>query len=713
MQSVDDRTLIDLEFPVIRERLLHFSIGQSAKDRITQLAPKSHFPSIEKELNRLNELVSIRRNGEIFPALDFEELLAEIRLLPIKNAVLQLEGYLKICRASELVNAILTFFDKKSHRFPLLSELLTEAYFETGIIDAVNKVFDRKGAIRDDASKKLLEIRQRIKTLKNQINRNFDKELRRLSKENLLGETREAFLHERRVLTVLSTHKRKISGMVLGSSKTGSLTFIEPQVNILLNNELELELDDERKEIYRILQQLTSDISNYLPLIKTYQKILTEFDFINAKSRLALEMNAVLPGISKKTKIELIDAYHPILWKANKEIGKPTFPQHITMDASSRMLVISGPNAGGKSITLKTIGLLQIMLQSGLLVPLNENSVMCFFQDIHSDIGDNQSIENELSTYSYRLKRMKFFLEIANKRSLLLLDEFGTGSDPELGGALAEVFFEELYKKRCYSVITTHYSNIKIKAAELPNAVNGCMLFNSETLEPLYKLSIGQPGSSFTFEVAQINGIQMEIIDAAKSKLDSKKLRIDQLLSDLQKEKNHFENLNKAHREAQDWAEAKYQEYLERKNKLDDKLKQVSDAIDRDGKFVSLGKRMAGYIDKYQTHNRKKANNEALFEEIRKYLAIEKSKIIVKEKAAVLKEKANLPAKKTNKKKIDTEKETYKQHLIKVGASVKLIATRQMGTVESIENNQVTVLFGFLRMKVEREKLMWLEDQKK
>jgi DNA mismatch repair protein MutS2 len=308
---------------------------------------------------------------------------------------------------------------------------------------------------------------------------------------------------------------------------------------------------------------------------------------------------------------------------------------------------------------------------------------------------------------------MKFFLEIANKRSLLLLDEFGTGSDPELGGALAEVFFEELYKKRCYSVITTHYSNIKIKAAELPNAVNGCMLFNSETLEPLYKLSIGQPGSSFTFEVAQINGIPIEIIDAAKSKLDHKKLRIDQLLSDLQKEKNHFEKLNKAHREAQDWAEAKYQEFLERKKKLDDKLRQISDASDRDGKFVSLGKRMAGYIDKYQTHNRKKVNNEALFEEIRKYLAIEKSKIIVKEKAAVLKDKANLPVRKSNKKKIDTEKDTYKQHLIKVGSSVKLIATRQMGTVESIENNQVTVLFGFLRMKVEREKLMWIEDKKK
>ena len=214
MQSVDERTLIDLEFPVIKESLLNYCIGQSSKERIIQLVPKSHFPTIEKELHKLNELVSIRRNGETFPALDFQELLTEIKMLPIKNAVLQLEGYLKICTASELVNAILVFFDKKSQQYPLLFELLNEAYFETGIIDAVNKVFDRKGAVRDDASKKLMEIRQRIKTLRNQINRNFDRELRKLSKENLLGETREAFLHERRVQTVVSTHKRKIPGMV-------------------------------------------------------------------------------------------------------------------------------------------------------------------------------------------------------------------------------------------------------------------------------------------------------------------------------------------------------------------------------------------------------------------------------------------------------------------------------------------------------------------
>jgi DNA mismatch repair protein MutS2 len=239
------------------------------------------------------------------------------------------------------------------------------------------------------------------------------------------------------------------------------------------------------------------------------------------------------------------------------------------------------------------------------------------------------------------------------------------------------------------------------------------MLFNSETLAPLYRLSIGQPGSSFTFEVAQINGIAMDIINKAKSKLDNKKLRIDQLLSDLQKEKNHFEKLNKAHREAQEWAEAKYQEYLDRKEKLDAKLKQMNDAADRDGKYVNLGKRLSAYIDKYQTNSRKKGINDVLFEEIRKYIAIEKSRIVNKDKEAVLKAKAQTPPKKINKKKIESEKETYKQHLIKVGSSVKLIATRQVGSVESIVNNQVTVLFGFLRMKVEIEKLMWLEDKKK
>lgn len=708
MAALDEQTLNDLEFPQIREWLAAYCIGTTAAEKAEKLHPTNHFQRIEQELQTLEELRSIRISGESFPALQFEELDRELKILPVAGSVLSLEGYMRISLASQMVNDLLYFFDKREKDFPHLFRICSRAYFTTELIEAINKVFDRSGQVKDDASPGLYQIRQQIKVVRNQINKNFEKELRRLTKVNLLAETRETFINERRVLTVLSTHKRKISGTVVGSSKTGSLTFIEPQINIQLNNELELLLDDERKEIYVILQELSRELAVHYELISSYQIILTKLDFINAKCRLALELNCCLPGIVKETKIELIDAFHPILWKSNKEAGKVTFPQYVRMDRSMRMLVISGPNAGGKSITLKTIGLLQLMLQSGLLVPVNPNSKMCFFQQVLTDIGDNQSIENELSTYSYRLKRMNYFLSVANQRSLLLLDEFGTGSDPDLGGALAEVFFEELYNKRSYAVITTHYGNIKLKADKLKEAVNGCMLFNSETLEPLYRFSIGQPGSSFTFEVAQINGIPLELIERAKTRIDQRKVKMDKLLHELQREKTYLEKLNKEHIIAQETANKAKESFLERKEKFEEKLRSQQEFIEKNNKFLQNGKKLSSFIDRYVTRSRKKDANQALFEEIRKYLTVEKSKLEDADRKEKLMKAAQAP--KAKKKKIQKpEEDPYQRHKIIVGSSVKLISTKQSGTVEAIDGETITVTFGFLRMKVEREKLMWVK----
>lgn len=710
MPKFDNQTLIDLEFPIIREWLLNYAIGETAKQRIEDLAPTSDFQDIENELIRTNELLSIRKEGQSFPLLDFEELKTEIRLLPVKNAVLSLEGFIKISRASQLCNDLLVFFDKQENLYPLLNKVLENTYFTKEISDSIDKIFDRTGNIKDEASVFLTQIRIRIKTLKNQINRNFDKEMRRLSKDQILGDTKETFLNDRRVLTILASHKRQVSGNVVGSSKTGSLIYMEPQVNIELNNELELQLDEERKEIYRILKILTKEIATYLPLIEAYQFVLTEIDFINAKTKLALELNCNLPSLVSTMQVELIDAFHPILWKSNKNANKKTLPQRIVLDTQNRMLVISGPNAGGKSITLKTIGLLQLMLQSGLLIPVHENSKCCFFQQVLSDIGDNQSIENELSTYSYRLKRMKTFLKVTNRRTLLLLDEFGTGSDPDLGGALAEVFFEELYKLKCFAVITTHYANIKLKADELPNAVNGCMLFDTETLEPLYRFDMGQPGSSFTFEVAQINGIPQALIEQAKLRIDEKKVKLDRLLSDLQKEKTYFERLNLEHQKAQRNALLAQTSFEERKEKYDERLATQQTTLERDNKFLTLGKKMQSFIDKFNGNTRKKGVNDKLIAELQKYVAVEKAKIENANLAERLKKEANKPnpKQKANKNQAPPRDE-YNRSKIVIGSTVKLVETKQTGTVEEVNENQITILFGFMRMKVEREKLMWVK----
>lgn len=705
--AVDQQTLQDLEFNEVREWLLEFAEQPTARKRIGELAPYNSFDRVELELKKTKEFHSIREEGEPLPAIDFEEIDKEIGLLPVENASISLEGFYKIRTASDLTNRILYFFDKREKEYPLLSAQLEHVYYTKDIIELIDKVFDRNGKVRDDASPALGSIRQSIKQLRTKINRNFDREVKKLQRDNILGETTETFLNERRVLTVLSNYKRKVSGAVVGSSNSGNYTYIEPQVNIPLNNELEMLLDDERKEVFRILQDLRRSLNNYSPLITAYQDLLTELEFISAKARFAQRMNADLPSFSKEQEIELIEAFHPLLWRNNNAQKKKTYSQSLSMDKFSRVVVISGPNAGGKSITLKSVGLLQIMLQSGLLIPVNPNSKLSFFGTILSDIGDNQSIANELSTYSYRLKRMKVFLEKANRNTLFLIDEFGTGSDPDLGGALAEAIFEALYSKKAFGLITTHYANIKLKADKLKNAVNGSMLFNTETLEPLYRFTLGQPGSSFTFEVAKINGIPDELIEAAKSKISQDKIKMDKLLSELQREKNYLSKLNQEHIEAQEIAEDARIHFEESKATYEDKLKRLKESSTSNEKLLQLGKKMASYIKDYKASSRKKSINEPLFADIRKFIAMEKSKIL--EEDRLKKEKAK--QKPVNKKKrIKPQSDQYQRAKIKVGSNVKLIATKQSGVVEEISGENVIVTFGFARMKVKRDKLMWLKD---
>jgi DNA mismatch repair protein MutS2 len=711
MLATDKQTLQDLEFNVITDWLEQFCIGMTAQEKIRKLAPTSNFTKLEFELKQLDELRQIRVVNDTLPAIDFEELESEIKLLTIEDAVISIEGFRRIYQASDLINRLLKFFETRSNRYPLLSKILKDCEFNEEINKRIDEIFDRAGNVKDDASPQLAEIRQRIKTLRNQINRNFEREMRKLIKDKLLGDVTEGFISERRVLTVVSSFKRKVPGNVHGSSKTGSLTYVEPLVNVPLNNEMEFLLDDERKEIHRILKQLTRLISVYAPLISAYQKALVLFDFVNAKCKLALEMKAVLPGINRKVDFELVEAFHPILRRNNSLNGKETKPQRIVMNGKNRLLVISGPNAGGKSITLKTIGLLQLMLQSGLLIPVNENSKVCFFQQIISDIGDNQSIENELSTYSYRLQRMHHFLQVANSRTLLLLDEFGTGSDPELGGALAEVFFEEIYNKSAFGVITTHYGNIKLKANMLQNAVNGCMLFDSETLKPKYEFAIGQPGSSFTFEVAKMNGIPDALIETAKGLLDEKKVKLDRLLNDLQKEKNYLERLTKEHQEAQQNAEEARLFFTERKEKLDERLKSQQLLSENNNKQLIAGKKMLSFIEKFNVKSRKKDANNALIEEMRQFLRLEKSKTELKVQQEKQKELTLKQSKSPKKsKKIVVEENLNQQAKIKVGSTVQLIANKQKGTVESFSGKTISVIFGNARLKVELEKLQWIKD---
>lgn len=694
MRQFDDQVIRDLEFDLVRVMLHDYCSQPTARLRTLDLVPWNDHQKLKKALNQVNEFTTIRRDAIAFPAIDFHEVEDEIRFLQARDSVLNEESFFRIYRANALVNEMLVAFTGMEEVFPHLFEVLNGIEHNEEMMAAIITVFDNKWKVKDDASPELKQIRSSIIEVRRTISKNFSRIMKEYAGKGFLGDTGESFLNERRVLAVYSTHKRKIPGIVISSSKTGALTYIEPEVNIQLNFELEALMDDERDEIRKILRQLTQQIRHQLPLIRNYQRILTEFDFIQAKARFAMEIDAILPELCDEPIIDLRKAYHPLLLLSNRRNNKKTFPQSLMMDRDQRMLVISGPNAGGKSITMKTVGLLQVMLQCGLLVPVAHGSKMAFFHSVLTDIGDNQSIENQLSTYSYRLKRMKLFLDSANRRSLVLLDEFGTGSDPDLGGALAEVFFEELYGRKTFGVITTHYGNIKLKAAQMKHAMNGCMLFNTETLEPTYQLSIGQPGSSFTFEVAQINGIPPAMIENAKKKLSIQKVQMDEMLASLQDEKTKFEHFTQNARAAGELASNAITEYEKKREKMEERLLKQQETIERNNKYLNHGRKMVQFIESYNLRSK----NKELLDEVKKYIAMEKTKIDEERKKRSL-------TKKVKKSQEENETRIKRTESIKVGSLVRLENTKQTGTVLEMDKGQAVVAIGVFKTKVDVGKL--------
>jgi len=707
MKFFDEKTALDLEFDQIRDWLSEYCITDTVANRLSKLHPYRDPKEVEYRLNLSHDLQLIRNRGVRFPRMEFQELNREIQLLNINASVLELDAIVKVVDASRFVNELFLFFKEHHTDYLTLKTLLEGAHYTKDIENEIDKILDKRLQVKDDASAELLRIRQSITGRKKQINRNFDKALKSARTSGYIDDISENVIDNRRVMTVISTYKRQIDGSILGSSKTGSLTYIEPRINQSLNFELDQLIDDERKEIRRILAELTNFLRSYLDLIVSYQKIICAFDEVNARVKVAQKINGVRPVINFKNQdTDLIDAYHPILFVKNNAVKLKTIPQSFALKSGSRLLVISGPNAGGKSITLKTMGLLQLMFQSALLVPVSTKSKMGFFDFVLSDIGDNQSIENQLSTYSYRLQRMNFFLSKTSSKTLLLLDEFGTGSDPELGGALAEVFFETIYEEGCFGVITTHYSNIKLKAAELPEAVNANMIFNRNTLVPEYQLAVGQPGSSFTFEVAQMNGIPHDMLNRAKAKVDGQKIQLDKLISDLQRDKSILQKLKKESYEANQQMEASREEFEDKSTHFEERLRTQQQLIEKNNKFLNHGKKMSQFIQNYPSKSTVK--QAEYLKDLKKYITIEKSKIemalrksqeVEKLKEAAEKQKGN-KQKKARLKPIHTEKPLL------VGSRVKIKNTKQAGDVLSLDLKEATVAFGNLKAKVKLDKLV-------
>ena len=695
MHHFSEQLIADLEFSEIRERLMNFAQQPHAKFGFEKLEPIRNNEKWRWTLNITQELVQVSAGDFAFPALQFVDFESDLKLLRIRDAVLSEEGFMRILQACQVIASLKQLPNEMISAYTNLFGLIQSCKYSDAIEKSILQIFDAKWKVKDDASPELASIRHEIALVRREIAKNFQRVMKDLQSKGFLGDTGESYLHDRRVLSVLSVYKRKVAGNVLGTSKTGALTYIEPQANLLLNSQLEMLFGDERDEIRKILQRLTRYLSNHQDELQSILKTLRIFDELQARMRLAQLLDAQLPRESEDVEIHLEKAYHPLLFLKNKERNIPTIPQTVTLNAEQRMLVISGPNAGGKSITLKTVGLIQLMWECALLVPVAEASKMSRFHAVLTDIGDHQSIENQLSTYSYRLKRMKFFLENANRRTLVLLDEFGTGSDPELGGALAEVFFEELYGKKTFGVITTHFSPIKVKASQLRNAVNGCMLFDTQTLAPTYQLSMGEPGSSFTFEVAKMNGISEDLLNRARKKVDGKKVKMDQLLSDLQKQKTELQVAMKLTAEQHERARKEEEGFKGKLEKLELKLERQQLLSDRNNKYLHLGKKMDTFVGSFVLRSK----NKELLEEIKKFIAMEKTNRM--ESAQKKKAETEIRQRQEKKKKLVQDRTLMIQ-----GATVRLERTRQVGEIIDVLGETATVAFGNFKTKVELNKLI-------
>ena len=712
--KIPEKALTDLEFTTVLQQLSQLAITSMGKESCLSLQPFENEQELILQLESVSEFTASFANENRIPNHGFDDLTSEINLLKIENSVLELEGFRRIAAASDIINILLKFFEKFKEYYPRLFEQSTDIEITKDLIIAINNVIDRFGEVRNDASPELFQIRKSIQTVRSKIGQSFQRALSQYTTADYLDDIKESVVENRRVLAVKAMHRRKVKGAIMGSSKTGSIVYIEPETTLQHTRELNNLQFEETDEIKRILLALTQYLQPYRPLLIQYQKYLILIDTYHARAKYAESTNSILPKINSNRELTLVNAFHPLLYLSNKKEGKTTFPQDIILTKEQRIIVISGPNAGGKSITLKTVGLLQLMLQTGMLIPVHEQSTVCFFDQIITDIGDNQSIENHLSTYSYRLKNMKYFIRKCNKNTLFLIDEFGTGSDPELGGALAESFLEEFYNREAYGIITTHYSNLKVLANELPNMSNANMQFDNRTLEPIFNLILGEAGSSFTFEVAQKNGIPYSLINRAKKKIERGKVRFDATIAKLQKERSQMTKTGDSLRKQESKAIEENNRLEVLNKKIKEKLIGYQELFDHNQRMIVLGNKVNEVADRYFDNGKKRPLVADLLRLVegenskrKKKSSSEKKKDKeVKEKANAEANKAMVIIRKEKKKKKKAAPVPVKVKVnFKLGDQVRLFDGKAVGTIDSIEKEKAIVNYGMFTTQVRLEAL--------
>jgi DNA mismatch repair protein MutS2 len=553
-----------IDFHVIRDGLKGCCMSTLGKERVDDMQWLTHYPTVRDLLARVREMMNLLTDpaltfpqGEIY---DLREALARIRIEGLYMDEAELFSLRKLLDYAVMLDRFFSTLDKS--KYPLLSaeSALTS---QVATLNAIDRILDRYGKMRDNASPELARIRKEISASQGSVSRALNAILRQAQAEGILDKDTTPTLREGRlVLPVPPAYKRKIGGIVHDESATGKTVFIEPQQVVEANNRIRELEGEERRERIRILLEITALIRPNIPHILHTENYLGEVDFLRAKALFAIDLHAIVPELSKRPMIDWREAYHPVLLINFRRQGKAVVPLTIRL-TDNRILVISGPNAGGKSVCLKTVALLQYMLQCGLPVPMNEASTMGFFKQLLIDIGDEQSIEDDLSTYSSHLRNMKHFVRYANEHTLLLIDEFGTGTEPAIGGAIAEAVLSQLNMQKAYGVVTTHYGNLKHLAEQTQGIINGAMLYDRGQLKPLFQLSIGQAGSSFAVEIARQIGLPETIIQRATEIVGEEHIDYDKHLQDIARDKRYWENKRQNIRQREKHLEEKIAHYEE------------------------------------------------------------------------------------------------------------------------------------------------------
>lgn len=631
-----------LGFLEIKELIKSYCLSSMGQQMVDKIQVMSNFDNINKFLRQTNEFRSILQNDSPLPIQNFFDIKSMVEKARIEGTYLTEDEFFKVSMSLSTVFSIIHYFEEREGLYPNLEALFEHLPIEKFIIQKIESIIDPKGKIKNNASQALLEISSGISKAEQEARKKIDHVFKSAQNSGWTADGNLTIRDGRLCIPILSENKRKLKGFIHDESASGQTVYLEPEEVFQLNNIIrDLEFE-RRREIIKLLIALTSDLRPYVPLLLSYHGLLTKLDFVRAKALFAISIEAEMPVLIKEAELNLQNARHPLLMLSLKKENQSVVPLNIKIDEHDRVIVVSGPNAGGKSVCMKTVGLLQIMIQAGLLIPADERSKVGIFKQIFADIGDDQSIESDLSTYSAHLSKMKHFIESANSKTLILIDEFGTGTDPQFGGPIAEAVLDFLNNKKVRGVLTTHYSNLKTFANSTPGLENASMLFNNEKMQPLYILSLGKPGSSYAFEIAQKIGLGREVIESAKKKVGNYQKKVDTLLVDLERDKKELMEARVAVQKKEQNVKAllaeneKLKAYLDENKKLilKDAKVEAQNIIKNANKLIenTISEIKENKADKTRTQNLR----ENLKQELKKH-EVQEKKAPEKQEKAVLK----------------------------------------------------------------------------